>query len=405
MTGNKKNILYVSNVCESELFDEILIKTNMKPGQAAQKFQYLLLEGFSRQEEISEIKSLSILPTSESIRNKIVWYEKSVAHGKIEFSYVPLVKIPLLKDLVVFIYTFFKVFGINLKSTNSEKIVIANVLNLVVSVASITACRLSNTKCIALVTDLPKFMNPVDGGGLKLKYKIYKSLANYFIDKYDGYVLLTEQMNVVVNPKGKPHLIMEGLVDINMKEVDDSVKSDKRVILYAGALYVKYGVKNLIDAFTRINDNTIELHLYGIGDIIEQLPSYQEKDSRIKYFGVVPNSQVVKALAEATLLINPRPTHEEFTKYSFPSKNVEYMVSGTPLVCTNLPGMPREYHDYIYVLLKDDAFSIEIKLKELLTLSAHDLAEKGKIAKQFVLKEKSNIYQTKRISNFINTLS
>lgn len=405
MAGNNKNILYVSNVCEPKLFDEIFIKSNNKPGQAAQKFQYLLLEGFSKQVEISEIKTLSILPTSESIYNKTIWYEKTVAHGRIEFSYVPFVRIPLLKDFVVMIYTFFNVFRSNFKSTNSEKIVIANVLNLVVSVASITACRLSNTKCIALVTDLPTFMNPVDGGRLQLKFKFYKLLANYFINKYDGYVLLTEQMNDVVNPKGKPHLIMEGLVDINMKEVENSFKGEKRVILYAGALYEKYGVKNLIDAFSRIEDNTIELHLYGIGDITEQLPNYQRNDSRIKYFGVVPNTQVVKALSEATLLINPRPTHEEFTKYSFPSKNVEYMVSGTPLVCTNLPGMPLEYHDYIYVLSNDDSISIEIKLKELLSLSAQELVEKGKIAKQFVLNEKSNINQTKRISNFINSIS
>ena len=404
MVGNKKNILYVSNVCEPILFDDIFIKSNIKPGQAAQKFQYLLLEGFSKQEEISEIKTLSILPTSESIYNRIFWNEKSVVHGRIQFSYVPFVKIQLLKDLVVLIYTFFKVFRSNFKSSQSEKIVIANVLNLVVSVASITACRLSKTKCIALVTDLPTFMNPVDGGRLQLKFKFYKLLANYFINKYDGYVFLTEQMNDVVNPKGRPHLIMEGLVDINMQEVASSFSKEKRVILYAGALYEKYGVKNLIDAFCRIVDDSIELHLYGVGDMSDQLPQYQKRDARIKYFGVVPNAQVVKALSEATLLINPRPTHEEFTKYSFPSKNVEYMVSGTPLVCTNLPGMPLEYHEYIYVLTKDDSLTIELKLKELLSLSTQELQEKGNIAKQFVLKEKSNINQTKRISNFINSI-
>ena len=49
---NKKNILYVGNVCEQELFEKIFSFANTKPSQAAQKFQRLLLEGFAQQEEI-----------------------------------------------------------------------------------------------------------------------------------------------------------------------------------------------------------------------------------------------------------------------------------------------------------------------------------------------------------------
>jgi glycosyltransferase involved in cell wall biosynthesis len=404
MGGNKKNILYVSNVCEPRLFEEIFNKSIIKPGQAAQKFQFLLLEGFAEQIEVNELKTLSVLPITQTINNKIFWKEKSVKSKRIQFSYVPLIQIPVIKDIVVLLFTFLKVFKSNFKSSQSEKVVIANVLNLVVSIASITACKLSGVKCIALITDLPTFMNPVDGGKLQLKFKYYKILANYFINKYDGYVLLTEQMNAVVNPSNKPYLIMEGLVDNNMKEEHVITKNEKRVILYAGALYEKYGVKNLVDAFSNIQDDTAELHLYGGGDMSLLLPDYQKKDSRIKYFGIVPNSQVVKALSEATLLINPRPTHEEFTKYSFPSKNVEYMVSGTPLICTNLPGMPSEYHNYIYLLESDDVPTIELKLRELLLLSAEELMEKGKVAKEFVLREKSNINQTNRIIHFINSI-
>lgn len=93
------------------------------------------------------------------------------------------------------------------------------------------------------------------------------------------------------------------------------------------------------------------LKLFGSGPFVEKLKTkYTKKDSRIQYMGVAPNAEVVAAELDASLLVNPRPTHEEFTKYSFPSKNIEYMASGTPLLTTKLPGMPKEYYPYVFLI-------------------------------------------------------
>lgn len=404
MLGNKKNILYVSNVCDQDLFESIYASAKSKPSQAAQKFQRLLLEGFTQLLNINIVKTISILPITRYSNANLYRRENAKSVNGIFYTYVPYLKFPLLKDALVLIYTFFKVLKNTWRKNDDETIVVANVLNLVVSIASITACKVTNTKCLALVTDLPSFMNPVNGGRIQLKFRVYKTFANYFINKYDAYILLTSQMNAEVNPRERPHLIMEGLVDIKMNDVGLVRKNSKRIILYAGALYEKYGVKNLVDAFCSLPNPDIELHLYGGGDMSEVLPNYIARDPRIKYFGEVANAEVVKALSEATLLINPRPTHEEFTKYSFPSKNVEYMVSGTPLVCTNLPGMPVEYHEYIYLLTEDSQECIASMLHNLLLLSDDELVEKGKKAKEFVLKMKNNVNQAKRIADFANTI-
>lgn len=45
---------------------------------------------------------------------------------------------------------------------------------------------------------------------------------------------------------------------------------------------------------------------------------------------MVPNSGVLKAQSESEILVNPRNDNNEFTKYSFPSKVIEYLGSGTP---------------------------------------------------------------------------
>jgi len=53
---------------------------------------------------------------------------------------------------------------------------------------------------------------------------------------------------------------------------------------------------------------------------------------------------------KADVLVNPRENNEEYTKYSFPSKNIEYLASGNPVVAYMLDGMGDCYREYIYLL-------------------------------------------------------
>ena len=69
----------------------------------------------------------------------------------------------------------------------------------------------------------------------------------------------------------------------------------------------------------------------------KQLYDYTQQDKRIHFGGVIPLSEVIEKEIQATILINPRPVDQEFTKYSFPSKIMEYMSSGTPVLTTKLP--------------------------------------------------------------------
>ena len=55
------------------------------------------------------------------------------------------------------------------------------------------------------------------------------------------------------------------------------------------------------------------------------------EDKSIKCHGIVTNEEVVIAEKKATLLINPRPTGEEFTKFSFSIK--EYGIYGIRNAC------------------------------------------------------------------------
>lgn len=84
----------------------------------------------------------------------------------------------------------------------------------------------------------------------------------------------------------------------------------------------------------------------------------------------------------ATLLVNSRFTIEEFTKYSFPSKNMEYMASGTPLLTTKLPGMPQEYYPYVFLFDEETIDGYADAISNALTHSESELFKLGVSAKK-----------------------
>jgi glycosyltransferase involved in cell wall biosynthesis len=124
-------------------------------------------------------------------------------------------------------------------------------------------------------------------------------------------------------------------------------------------------------------------------------------DSRIVFGGMIPLYEAVENELKATLLVNSRPTDMEFAKYSFPSKNMEYMVSGTPILTTKLPGMPQEYYDYIFTIDGNTPEDVTVALEKVFSFSPEKLHNKGAQAREFVLNNKNNIAQSGRILNLI----
>ena len=82
---------------------------------------------------------------------------------------------------------------------------------------------------------------------------------------------------------------------------------------------------------------------------------------------------------------------------------MEYMLSGTPLLTTKLPGMPKEYDDYVFLFNEETIEGYAQRLIELSNLSEQELLFFGHQARRFVLKYKNNISQAGRILELIKS--
>ena len=105
--------------------------------------------------------------------------------------------------------------------------------------------------------------------------------------KMDGFILLTEQMNEVINLNKKPYIVIEGCSDSDMSDVHNTQKNEKKVILYSGKLSEKFGIKLLIEAFKKIKQDDVELWIYGDGEAKDYVSTEAEKNSNIIYKGLV----------------------------------------------------------------------------------------------------------------------
>ena len=382
------HILYAVTTCSDRVYQQLFSHVKTKPAFQSQKYHRLLIEGLAKNARVDVVANA---PVNRSVLKENFLRLSEEDEGGAHYTYLPAVRNPALKALVVGFGTFFRV----LTMGSRKSAVIVDCLNRVTALSALLAARLTGKECIGIVTDLPDMLSGS---------RFSKGLANFVIRHCTGYVLLTEAMNDYLNKKGKPYVILEGHSDITMEDKIPSMdkKTAPRVVFYAGGVSRQYGLANLVEGFRMAAPENARLHIYGPGDFVKELEQIAKEDERIFYGGMLLNSEIVAKEQEATLLVNPRPTDEEYVKYSFPSKTMEYMASGTPVLTTVLPGMPKEYHPYVYLLRDETADGISAMLTEVLSETDEALFRKGCEARRFVLEEKNNVIQAKKILDMLD---
>lgn len=396
-------VLYVSTVCSLSCFNDIFHHSRVKPRQEAQKYHRLMIEGLAANPGV-EVDCLSALPLFRAMTSRWFFPRRSETEAGIRYTYAPFVNAVILRHLFLFVYAL--AHTIAWCHRHKDGVVVCDVLNLSVSAAALLASRLMRTKCVGLVTDIPGFMVDGDRAGAvrKLLRRAVVAINTFTIHHFGYYVFLTAHMNTLVNRGNRPYVVIEGQVDVKMARSDNSLAGKYRpaVCMYTGALHRRYGVDRMVEGFLEADVDDAELHIYGTGPYEEELAALCRRNPRVKYFGVAPNDVIVREQLKAMLLINPRPTNEAFTKYSFPSKNMEYLASGTPVLTTDLPGMPPEYRPYVYLIDAESAPGIAAKIAAILSERRETLHAFGIRAKEFVLSEKSNVQQAAKVLKMVS---
>lgn len=377
MLEKSKTIIFVSNYVEQDQFEKLYVKY-VKPGLQIQKFDRLIVEGIEHNDE--NIICYSAIPASSEVLDKKIIKLKNNA----KFKYSLCINKPIIKDVYVLISSFFKFLLIYYDFCIIDPLSPSN------SLGASLACKIRGIPCMGVITDLPEFMTD---------NKLYRKVALLAISNCSMYTFLSEKMNEKINNKNKPFVVVEGFSDsVNNKSC---IHNDN--IIYAGNLSVNNGIMNLIEAFkkSKLHENS-NLVIFGDGNAEKEIVKIAKEDSRIKFMSVKSNKEVLEELYKAKLLVNPRPTNKEFVLYSFPSKTIEYLGTGTPFASTKLPSIPDEYFNYIDCLNEGTVEDLICYFNHFDESEYAERLKKAEKGKEFIFKCKNKQMQTKKMLDLVS---
>ena len=366
---------------------------------AGMTLQNALIDGlFTHDKNLSVISAWDITPYPKV--KKIYFTSENVEYkdSSLKYKFVGAINLPIVNILMKFVKIRNELKR-QLKGGNDNAVIVYETYTpFILAVATL---RKKIKKAVVIVPDLPAYMHGSKNKIRAVLKRINEWLINWCLRRFDGYVLLSEAMLERL-PKKDNYIVMEGIFNPEFKE--SAVQKEQfRTIMYTGGVYRHRGTDLLLEAFKNIDNHDYRLWIRGDGELKQEILAMSERDSRIKYFPPMNREELLKLERRATVMVNTTPP-QDFTKYFFPSKNMEYLASGTPTIMFHLGCMPPEYDEYLYYIDGTNAEALRRKIIEVCEKTQDELDRFGTKAKKFILTRKNPKVQCGRIIDFIKSL-
>lgn len=395
------NVIFIGALYPQGMQDELLHMGSVVDF-AGHTFQTALLNGLDCY--YPDIKVISSALTSSYPKVKKLNFKcQSFSHNGKEQkqdAYVGAINIPLVK-----LYSKYRRVKSELKKSlkkGDENIVIVYSPHSPFLLAAYDLRKYISKLCV-VVPDLPEYMGAKSTGIKAWLKNLDKKLINKCLSKFDGFALLSPYMKEKLPIGNKPWLQFEGIYQVPECQNEPVTKEENRTIMYTGNIYRKRGVDMLLEAFRQIDKPNYRLWIRGNGEMKQEIIEMSKIDPRIVYYEPMERDELLRMERRATLMVNPTPASWEFTKYFFPSKNMEYMASGTPTLMFRLACMPEEYHEYVFYA-EDSVEDLRDMILEICEKPQEELDEFGKKASDFICQHKNAEVQAGRLVEFINKL-
>lgn len=156
----------------------------------------------------------------------------------------------------------------------------------------------------------------------------------------------------------------------------------KRTLVFTGTITKLTGIEKFAELFSQLSLKNVELAIYGRGDF-GYLHKLAEKNSNIKVYGYVSESELGESMEKAFAFVNPRHEAAEDNSNTFPSKLLEYISYGKPIISTNTSSLRSELKELLFLYNSNDIYSLEAILNKLLNMSSSELETIKIRAKRF----------------------
>jgi len=393
--------IYLGSIYPDYLMHE-LVKRKQHVDFPAQTFQHSLLKGMMHY--LSDLR----IVTSPVIRSS-----RGAVHDLCKRTFFSYQDTDVKEDLYVgtsvgpcvqMLGEFLKVYRTlkELFKQSTDNVLIIYALHSPFLLAAVMLKKRIKCSCV-IVPDLPEYMSGGRGFFRRFGKKIDKRIIDFCVKRLDCFVLLSKYMREKLPIVEKPWVVMEGIYNEESITIEEEPKNNnEKIILYTGNLSARTGILDLLEAFKGIDSFEYRLWIRGNGETKGDVLEAQKDDQRIIYYDPMPMEELRKLQRKATALINPVRGSQEFTKYFFPSKTMEYIASGTPTIMYKLPCLPDDYFEHVFFIEEESSESMREKLVEVCEKSQIELDEFGEKASAFIKTQKNPIVQVKKVVELID---
>lgn len=308
-------ILYLTTAMSEKYFDEYCMNARIKPNPSNQNFHLKLIKALSSK---FNLEVISLRPFSSKMFNEYTLEETYRKEDELTFYYVK--ESSSLFDRLFYLEK--DISSLVGDLIENDTIIVVDTLNEHLLKSALKIKKEYKNLVIGILSDNPENISHVS--------KRYIRAISSKICDMDGYITLTDELNILFNINKKPFYKLNGLID-------DYFLFDKNenenYYFFGGALYERYGVLDMIDAFSK-SSISANLIIAGHGDLDSTIKQIASKNPRIKYLGTISKKVMYGYEQHAIACINPRRYDEKLDKESIPSKVLEYAGNKALIIST-----------------------------------------------------------------------
>lgn len=263
--------------------------------------------------------------------------------------------------------------------------------------------RLFGITTVVILTDAPGLFLPTDGRVRRVLKTIDRSLVKLLLRAASGVVALAPALVEKLAPS-KPNLVVPGIISdewvAQATGLDSVANAHPFTVTYAGGIDKSYGAGLLVGAAALLPD--VSFRICGRGAFYDE--ALATSTANVVLPGFLGQEAVAAEIMGADLLINPRPSTQGFAVLSFPSKLLEYLATGRPVLTTPISSIPKELTGSFYYITEETDAGVAAAISAAAALPADERGAFGRAAQHQALAHFGEAAVAKKLKTFLTRI-
>ena len=204
--------------------------------------------------------------------------------------------------------------------------------------------RYAKTKKVKIFHDSVEWYSPQQftWGRLAIPYMLKDLLNRYLLDRQVKVIAISKYLYSYFHSKGIAVTRIPIVLDLETVNAQKNIPTAKLILMYAGSPGKKDYLNEMVEGLSMLNQeelNRIEFNIFGVTEtqLSKQCNVSSEAirkcGASLVIHGRVTREKVMKYLQTADFTILLRSTELRYAKAGFPTKVVESLATGTPVIC------------------------------------------------------------------------